>query len=200
MRRGGGVGYDFSRIRPRAPEVTRHRERGLAGRVSYMHVFDQSCATVESAGARRGAQMGVLRMRPSRRDGIHRRQATGRRAGTTSTSRSASTDAFMRAVEADEAGSILCTPPSRASPRSPVERTSARMTASGSTARIRARELWRHHHAKSTYESARTRRALPRPHQCGEQSPLLRAHRGDEPVRGEAAAAATDAAAWEAST
>jgi len=60
MQQGGGVGYDFSTLRPRG---SRAHSSGVvaSGPVSFMYVWDAMCATIVSTGARRGAMMATLR-------------------------------------------------------------------------------------------------------------------------------------------
>ena len=61
MRRGGGIGYDFSRIRPSGDRIV-SLDSTASGPISFMHIYDAVCHTIVSAGHRRGAMMGVLRV------------------------------------------------------------------------------------------------------------------------------------------
>ena len=60
MQQGGGIGHDFSTLRPNGALVA-SIGAGASGPVSFMDVWDAMCRTIMSAGARRGAMMGTLR-------------------------------------------------------------------------------------------------------------------------------------------
>ena len=60
MQQGGGIGHDFSTLRPKGAPV-RGMGADASGPVSFMDVWDAMCKTIMSAGSRRGAMMGTLR-------------------------------------------------------------------------------------------------------------------------------------------
>jgi ribonucleoside-diphosphate reductase alpha chain len=60
LQQGGGIGCDFSTLRPRGM-AARETGRIASGPVSFMHVWDSMCATMLSSEGRRGAMMGTLR-------------------------------------------------------------------------------------------------------------------------------------------
>lgn len=98
MQRGGGIGTDFSPIRPKNAFVAGTGTRA-SGVVSYAKVYVQGGDTVESAGERRGAQMGTLRCDHPDLFNFLEAKATGILKGMNLSI--LCTDAFMAAVEAD---------------------------------------------------------------------------------------------------
>lgn len=99
MRRGGGIGYDFSTLRPRGAPIMKLSSNST-GPISFMHVFDAVGLAISSSGHRRGAQMGVLRVdHPDIEEFIRAKQTPGALTGFNLSI--GVTDEFMKAVDQD---------------------------------------------------------------------------------------------------
>ena len=99
MQQGGGIGYDFSTVRPRGAPV-KGVGADASGPLSFMDVWDAMCRTIMSAGSRRGAMMATLRCdHPDIEDFVEAKRDPARlRMFNLSV---LVTDAFMEAVKAD---------------------------------------------------------------------------------------------------
>jgi len=99
MQQGGGIGYDFSSLRPKGAPV-QGVGADASGPLSFMDVWDAMCRTIMSAGARRGAMMATMRCdHPDIEDFIAaKRQGARLRNFNLSV---LATDPFMAAVEQD---------------------------------------------------------------------------------------------------
>jgi ribonucleoside-diphosphate reductase alpha chain len=100
MQQGGGIGHDFSTLRPRGTH-SHHTGTIASGPVAFMDVWDAMCATVLSTGARRGAMMATLRCdHPDIEEFVDAKREAGRL--TRFNVSVQVSDAFMAAVEADD--------------------------------------------------------------------------------------------------
>ncbi len=105
MQQGGGIGYDFSTIRPKGASV-KGVGADASGPLSFMDVWDAMCRTIMSAGSRRGAMMATMRCdHPDIEAFIEAKRQPGRlRMFNLSV---LATDAFMRAVKDDAAWELV---------------------------------------------------------------------------------------------
>ncbi len=132
MHQGGGVGYDFSTLRPRGA-LARATGAIASGPVSFMRVWDATCATIISTNARRGAMMATLRCdHPDIEEFIDaKRPADSLRNFNLSV---LITDAFMQAVKDDAPWPLVF--PAPGTPEG--EESPPRIWKT-----VQARELWR---------------------------------------------------------
>jgi len=99
LRLGTGIGYNFSRLRPRGALIKKLQTKA-SGPISFMQIFEAVASTIASSGHRRGAQMGILNVdHPDIEDFITAKMQAGRfRHFNISVG---VTDAFMQAVRDD---------------------------------------------------------------------------------------------------
>ena len=99
LQQGGGIGYDFSTLRPKGALV-KGVGADASGPVSFMDVWDAMCRTIMSAGSRRGAMMATLAIdHPDIEDFIDAKRSSGRLSNFNLSV--LVSDAFMAAVKAD---------------------------------------------------------------------------------------------------
>src|SRR5690349_2190673 len=99
MRMGGGIGYDFSTLRPRGATIKKLGSQS-SGPIAFMDIFNAICHCTASSGNRRGAQMGVLRVdHPDIEEFILAKQNHDKLTGFNVSI--AVTDEFMRAVKSN---------------------------------------------------------------------------------------------------
>src|SRR5580700_7508261 len=99
LQQGGGIGYDFSTLRPRGASVA-GVGADASGPVSFMEVWDAMCRTIMSAGSRRGAMMATLACdHPDIETFIEAKRTPGRLAMFNLSV--LASDAFIAAVKAD---------------------------------------------------------------------------------------------------
>lgn len=138
MQKGGGVGYNFSFLRPKGSWV-KSVHSTASGPCSYMDIFDASCRTIESAGSRRGAQLSALNIdHPDILEFVTAKRTVGR--WNNFNVSVLVTDAFMEAKNLDK--EIELVHKAKPSPKQISEGAYQRKDGLWVYGKLKARDLW----------------------------------------------------------